>query len=64
MPHDRPPGKEQRPGGESEALNDCWAAVTTAQDTDLVRCECCRRPLRAARSVELGRGPVCLRGAA
>lgn len=48
----------------TDAPHDSFATVTP-QPTDSVRCECCSRPLRAAKSVRLGRGPVCdLRGVA
>lgn len=52
----RPPAKK--------APRDSFATVTD-ESTESVRCECCSRPLRAAKSVRLGRGPVCdLRGVA
>jgi len=44
-----PPGNEQRPGGDSEALHDCWAAVTP-QDTHPVGRDSATRPPRAIAS--------------
>lgn len=56
------PEKDQRPGGESEALGSSLAGdVPTVQTEDDSACRCvrCRRVLTADRSVRLGIGRRC-----